>query len=349
MLAQIANGSMLKTLNYLFQTLIALIAVIVLLKILAMDLLNDHLVRARASGAVFARTVASPPWGLRLRGSIQLALHAVVQGRGWLWLDDATRDPVQLSPGDVTLVRGGPDHYIGHAPGVDCLEPEDFQAHHTHDGRSDDPQATVFLCGAYRLSGDIGRGLLNALPQVLTLSAAVGDPLRDVIGLLSHELASPEPGHPTVLDRLLDILLVLAIRTSLRRSTTAPRWYQASADPRLNGALQAIHQDTGHSWSVPELAKISGLSRAAFARTFRDALGQTPMQYLTDWRMALARDYLRNGELGLAKIANAIGYGSPYAFAAAFRRHHGLPPRAWRQRELTHTGSPVVSDGIHPG
>lgn len=87
------------------------------------------------------------------------------------------------------------------------------------------------------------------------------------------------------------------------------------------------------TWSVPELATITGLSRAAFARTFRDALGQTPMQYLTDWRMALARDHLRNGELSMTSIARAVGYSSPYAFAAAFRRLHGEPPGTWRQRE----------------
>jgi AraC-like DNA-binding protein len=71
------------------------------------------------------------------------------------------------------------------------------------------------------------------------------------------------------------------------------------------------------------------------------------MQYLTDWRMSLARDYLRNGELGLAEIANVIEYGSPYAFAAAFRRHHGDPPGAWPQRELTRTTSRVAGDRIH--
>lgn len=165
-------------------------------------------------------------------------------------------------------------------------------------------------------------------------------------------LAVPRAGFPRArsghcADRLLDILLVLAIRISFRQGAPAPRWYQASADPRLKAALQAIHEDAGHPWSVPELAKISGLSRAAFARIFGDALGQTPMQYLTDWRMTLARDYLRNGELSLTKTADVIGYGSPYAFAAAFRRHHGCPPGAWRQQELSRIGSPAVSDGIH--
>lgn len=312
-----------------------------------MDLLRDHLARARAGGAVFARTVAEPPWGLRLAGAIQLSVHTVARGRGWLWFDaDAQRRAVELVPGEVTLVRGGPDHYIGHEPGTDCLEPEEFRARHAADGESDTPAATVFLCGAYRFSGDIGNGLLEALPQVLTLQAAVGDPLRDVISLLSHELAHPEPGQATVLDRLLDVLLVLALRSDFRRNPNAPRWYRAAADPRLGPALQALHEDAGRPWSVPELAAVSGLSRAAFARVFHEALGQTPMQYLTDWRMALARDHLRTGDLGMTGIARSVGYSSPYAFAAAFRRHHGEPPGAWRQREATRDRETRPS-GIH--
>jgi len=125
-----------------------------------------------------------------------------VRAPGWVvgssqsWLDDDPGSAVELSPGDVTLVRGGPDHYIGHEPGAECLEPDELRARHGQDGRADDARATVFLCGAYRFSGDIGSGLLDALPQVLPLSAGVGDPLRDVIALLSRELAAPEPGSP---------------------------------------------------------------------------------------------------------------------------------------------------------
>jgi AraC-like DNA-binding protein len=312
-----------------------------------MDLLYDHLIRARAAGAVFARTVAEPPWGLRLGGSIQLAVHTVVRGRGYLWLSTPGSE-VELSPGTVALVRGGVDHYIGHAPGADCLEPEEFRARHAQAGPGDNPHATVFLCGAYQFSGDVASGLLDALPQVMTLSPAIDDPLRDVITLLSRELVRTEPGQQIVLDRLLDLLLVLAIRSDFRRSATAPRWYRAAADPRLSAALQAMHENAAHQWTVPELAAISGLSRAAFARAFREALGQAPMQYLTEWRMTLARDLLRAGDLGLAQIADAVGYGSPFAFAAAFRRHHGDPPGTWRQREraaadrrllITHPGS----------
>jgi AraC-like DNA-binding protein len=297
------------------------------------DVLQDHLARARASGGVFARSVAQPPWGLRLPGTIQLAVHAVVQGRAWLWLDDP-RAPLELAPGDVALVRGGPDHHIAHEPAATCLSPDQFRARHAGDERSGDRRASVFLCGAYRFSGDVGRGLLEALPPILPLSAAADDPLHEVIALLSRELTAPASGQQTVLDRLLDVLLVLAMRACFQRSANAPRWYRASADPRLSPALSAMHADAAHSWTVPELAAVSGLSRAAFARSFQQALGQAPMQYLTDWRMTLARDHLRTGELALAQIAARTGYASPYAFAAAFRRHHGQPPGRWRKREL---------------
>jgi AraC-like DNA-binding protein len=311
-----------------------------------MDLLNDHLIRARAAGAVFARTVAEPPWGLRLGGSIQLAVHTVVRGRGYLWLN-TPGSVVELSPGTVALVRGGPDHYIGHEPGADCLEPEEFRARHAHVDPGDSPQATVFLCGAYQFSGDVGGGLLDALPPVMTLSAAIDDPLRDVITLLSRELVRTEPAQQIVLDRLLDLLLVLAIRSDFRHSATAPRWYRASADPRLSAALQAMHENAARPWTVPELAAVSGLSRAAFARAFREALGQAPMQYLTGWRMTLARDHLRADDLSLAQIADATGYGSPFAFAAAFRRHHGAPPGAWRQQQRAASDPRPLT--THPG
>jgi AraC-like DNA-binding protein len=316
-----------------------------------MDLLQDHLARARASGGVFARTVAAPPWGLRLPGTIQLALHAVVQGRAWLWLDDP-RAALELAPGELALVRGGPDHHLAHEPAAPCLEPAEFKARHADHEHADDRRATVFVCGAYRFSGDVGGALLGALPQVLPLSAAVGDPLHDVIAVLSRELGASQPGQQTVLDRLLDVLLVLAIRTSFNTSSSAPRWYQASADPPLSAALHAIHDDAAHPWTVPELAAVGGLSRAAFARRFQRALGETPMQYLTGWRMTLARDYLRTGQPTLAQVAERTGYASPYAFAAAFRRHHGQPPGLWRQQQRQRPApagdsTPTAGDGVH--
>ena len=187
-----------------------------------MDLLHDHLVRARASGAVFARSVALPPWGLTLPGSIQLSLHTVLRGQLWLWLDDPT-EAVRLLPGDLALVVGGCDHHIAHEPSSDlCMSHEQFWARDV--GDPDDPDAAIFLCGAYRLAGDVGRGLTQAPPPILVIRPAPHDQVHDVVSLISRELSDSTPGQQTVLDRLLDVLLVMGMRAWFAQSATAPRW-----------------------------------------------------------------------------------------------------------------------------
>jgi AraC-like DNA-binding protein len=293
------------------------------------DLLKEHLTRARASGGIFARTVARPPWGICLPGTIQLTIHAVIHGEAWLWLNEPEA-AIKLVAGDVALVRGGSDHNFAHSPHAQCLTAHEFfGAEHRDDAQ--DPDATIFLCGAYQFAGDVGGQLLAALAPTLTLSPTHEDPLHDVISLLSRELETTAPGQQTILDRLLDVVLIHAMRAAYRDNPRSPGWYRASSDSRLNPALRAMHGDPGHAWAVPELAALSGLSRAAFARVFQQTLGQAPMQYLTEWRMTLARDHLRSGDLTLTQIAQRTGYTSPYAFASAFRRHHGEPPGRWRQ------------------
>ena len=261
----------------------------------------------------------------------------MVQGHAWLWTE-GNDDPLELAPGDLALVRGGPDHYVAHEPGAHCVSPAEFRSLHAGDvhpgdAGSPDHRSAVFLCGAYRFAGDIGKGLVEALPPVLSLPASVDDPIHAVVTLLSRELSHVEPGQQTVLDRLLDVLVVLGLRAGLTRSATAPAWFRAASDPRLSPALQAMHANAGQPWTVDELAKLANMSRATFARVFQQALGQAPMTYLSDWRMTLARDLLLVQDTTLAEIAGRVGYSSVYSFATAFHRHHGEPPGRWRQRE----------------
>jgi AraC-like DNA-binding protein len=295
-----------------------------------MDLMQEHLIRARASGGVFARSAAIPPWGLRLSG-IQLAVHAVVQGHAWLWTE-AGEDPLELTPGDLALVRGGPDHFIACQPGAQCVSPDEFRSLHAADEEKLGARGAVFLCGAYRFAGDIGAGLVEALPPVLLLPASIDDPVHGVVTLLSREMAHPGPGQQTVLDRLLDVLVVLGLRVGLARSASTPAWFRADSDPRLSQALQAMHGKPAEPWTVDDLAKLSCMSRATFGRVFQQTLGQAPMKYLADWRMTLARDLLLDQDTTLAKIASQVGYSSEYAFATAFRRHHAQPPGRWRRQ-----------------
>ena len=295
-----------------------------------MDLLQDHLIRARATGGVFARSAANPPWGLRLSG-IQLAVHAVIEGQLWLWTEEGD-DAVALRSGDLAFVRGGPDHFLAHEPGAPCVPHDEFRRDQATDEAQLGSQGAVFLCGAYQFAGDIGAGLVDALPPVLTVPASVDDPIHGVLTLLSREMTHPQPGQQTVLDRLLDVLVVLGLRTGLARSADAPAWFRALGDQRLSRALQAIHESPDQQWTVDKLAKVAVMSRASLARNFQHTLGLTPMQYLVEWRMTLARDLLLTDGLSLTQVAERIGYSSPYAFATAFRRHHGEAPGRWRRQ-----------------
>jgi AraC-like DNA-binding protein len=294
-----------------------------------MDVLQDQLARARSSGGVFARSTACPPWGMSLPGTIALTVHVVLRGRAYLWLDDP-EDAAELRTGELALVPGGGDHHLAHDPRAACLPHEEFLQRGIGEASPEHPDAAVFMCGAYRFPGEVGRGLVRAIPPLLVVRPQADDSLHAAIALISHELTRPAPGQQTVLDRLLDLLVVFALRAAFEHGPTPPRWFHAANDPRLGPALHAIHSRPEQPWTVPQLAALSGLSRPAFARNFERALGQSPMRYLTDWRMTLARDHLRMDELSLTEIAERVGYGSTNAFATAFHRHHGDPPGTWR-------------------
>lgn len=283
--------------------------------------------RARATGATFARSVVDPPWGLRLPAETQLAVHAMVRGDGFLWLDDPA-EAVTLRAGDIALVRGSRVHHLASTPGGTCVGLEDFRS---SPWAETSVSTSVFLCGAYRFAGDVGENLVAALPPLLHLRPQPGDRLRVAAELLSLELADELAGQQTVLDRLLDVILVQALRHHFSDpATQAPPWYAGGAHPALKNPLQAMHDHPEHPWTVSELARLAGVSRSTFARLFHDVLAQTPMDYLADWRMSLARDALRDSTDTLAVIAQGCGYSSPFAFSAAFTRRHGESPGKWR-------------------
>lgn len=304
----------------------------------SVDVLTDLLQRSRARGAAFSRTTGHGEWGLRFPGgAVALAVHAVVEGEVHIWTADPAQS-VRLLGGDLALVREPPAQHLAHAPGASCRPSAEVMTAGT--GVSDrielgcpaDGPAANFFCGAYRFDGDLHRTLLDALPPLLHVRPPAGSMLRATLDLLAGEMLRDEPGQQTLLDRLLDVALVQIIRDHFATgAAAAPAWFRASADERIGAALRAMHADPAHPWTVAELARRAALSRSAFARQFTDLLGMAPLSYLNDWRMALARERLRDGEDRLAAIATSLGYASEFSFAAAFKRRHGIAPGRWRR------------------
>jgi AraC-like DNA-binding protein len=315
-----------------------------------MDVLTDLLTRSRARGAAFARTSARGNWGIAFPAVAGPTVHTVLDGGLALWTTDPG-EALALRPGDVVLVRQETKQHVGHAPGASCVPIESLAAaspdRHIILDRPGGAGHAAFFCGAYMFEGDLSAGLLSSLPPTLRLQPAAGSSLRGTTDMIARELLHDEPGQQTLLDRLLDVALVQILREHLATSQdSAPAWYRGSSDPHLGSALRAIHANPGHPWTVAKLAAHASLSRAAFARRFTLHLGVAPLTYVTDWRMALARERLRDTDDGIAAIAHGLGYASEFSFATAFKRHQGIAPGRWRNdaRATAQTHDSATSD-----
>jgi AraC-like DNA-binding protein len=311
----------------------------------AVDVLTDRLQRSRARGAAFSHTTVHGSWGVRFPAGPSVSVHTIVAGEAHLWAD-APEQAIRLVSGDIVLVRESIQHQMAHAPGEACVPFADLVLDATRRRRlaAGDGPSTVFFCGAYDFEGDLCRSMLDALPATFRLRPASGSTLRATMDLLGREMLRDEPGQQALLDRLLDVALVQVLREHFNAGDlSAPAWFRASGDPHVGPALRALHADPARHWTVADLAAESAMSRSAFARRFTELLGLGPLAYLTDWRMALARERLRDTDDRLAAIARYLGYGSEFAFAAAFKRHHGAAPGRWRA--ATRAAMPVQVPG----
>jgi AraC-like DNA-binding protein len=313
---------------------------------------------------VFSHSTVSGSWGLRFEEVPGVAVHAIVDGEMHLWAEDPA-DALPLLPGDVVLVRGSVVHHMAHEAGAPCDPLEEHLAAGLQQspsrrfvtGAVQDRPSAVFFCGAYMFEGDLCDGLLDALPDLVRLRPAAGSLLRATMDLLAREVLRDEPGQQTLLDRLLDVALIQVLREHFAaHQASAPAWFRALADPRIGAVLRAVHASPGRHWTVAELAGEALLSRAAFARRFAAQLGVGPLAYLNDWRMALARERLRDSDDGLAAIAESLGYASEFSFAAAFKRRYGTPPGRWRtrahtagDRRPTPAHAPLHEERVQPG
>lgn len=303
------------------------------------DALAGLLESPRARGAFLLRVVLDPPWSMRVQDGAPLALLAML--RGSAWVTPATGAAREMRAGEVTVVRGPEPYVVADAPetppqvlidpGQRCTT---LDGRHLADamdqgvrswGNSPDGSA-VMLVGAYEHVSAVGQRLLRALPDLLVLRTTAS--AASLISLLGEEIVRDEPGQEIVLDRLLDLLLISVLRTWFARpDANAPAWYRAQGDPVVGSALRLLQNDPARPWSVAGLAAEVGVSRATLARRFTDLVGEPPMTYLTEWRLTLAADLLREPSTTVAAAARQVGYTNPFALSAAYKRVRGASPR----------------------
>ena len=193
---------------------------------------------------------------------------------------------------------------------------------------------TSLICGVFLLHDALLNPLLAALPNVLKVSVnhqSKYPRLYGVVKLMEQEFQPQTMGNSFVLQRYLEILCAEAIRTHVDNLPEQSKgWLSALKDPVIGRAIEIIHAQPGYKWSVKNLADKVTISPSRFAARFSETLGESPMIYITKWRMYIASQMLDDNQFSIDQIASEVGYESMAAFSRAFKRHVGLPPATWR-------------------
>jgi AraC-like DNA-binding protein len=289
------------------------------------------LLRPRAAGTKMIHGAGR--WGCRRPRTAYASFGLVLKGTCWLAVDG--QEPLRLAAGDFVLMPANPGFTIGSDLGCEIISPDAQEDEVCRDGAiwHGDPnlEPDFKLLGGYLQPDSVNGTLLGSLlPSLVHIQAS--DPaagrLKRTIDLIVEEALADRPGRALVVDRLTEVLLVEALRYGNEHvdALGQPGLLAGLTDPPLARALRQLHGDVARAWSVGELAREAGLSRSAFSERFSQKVGRPPMQYLIDWRMALAKAMLQRDATPLEAIAAAIGYQSASAFSTAFRREVGSSP-----------------------
>ncbi|MFD6286840.1 AraC family transcriptional regulator [Streptomyces sp. NPDC060205] len=296
---------------------------------------------ADAIGLLRPRTVIGPSlraagtWALRFDTFLHVRIGGLVHGTCWLILEG--HEPVLLHEGD-TFMMGNPPPYVL----ASTLDASPRPAKQVLAGAADgfvrigpESEENLYLCVGHIAFDDRNAALLTDLLPPLVI-VRVDDPhggrLAQLIDLLATEVGLTAAGGPLVQNHLAQILLVHMLRAHAARTERPTGWLGALNEDGIGSALRALHADVAHSWSLQELARISNMSRSAFAHAFKNHVGVPPLEYLIHWRMSLARDALARDTLSISELARATGYQSESAFSTAFRRVVGSSPAQFRNQ-----------------
>lgn len=284
--------------------------------------------------APFSKVVSgSGAWRVHRSGSGQAFYCVILDGSSRLAVDGHA--PIDLQSGDFVLTPA--IHELTMTSAVDTTTGDidpltvTLLPGETRHGNPDGPPDVRLLVGQFTFGSPDASLLLSLLPQLILVREERR--LATIVQLVTDEARAQRPTRDLILARLMEVLLLEAIRSTV--AAEAPNGLlRGLADDRLAAALRRMHEEPTRGWTVEQLAREASLSRSAFFNRFRNAMGVAPMEYLLSWRMAMAKSLLRGGEDGVKEVAEKVGYGSASAFSVAFTRHVGLPPARYAQNDV---------------
>lgn len=307
-----------------------------------MDCLSDALNRVRFKSYIHCNSEFTAPWGLRMPGFAGHAAFLVMLRGGCVVSFDDTNETYSLAAGEIMLLPRGSGAIIRDSPSSAVADFMEVKSGPPPRGEvwkyGGGGALTSILMGCFEFDMHLKNPLIESLPGVIYLKA---DQLQTepwfetTLRFLASETASNRPGSDILIGRLTDMFFIQIVRAFMmlhKDCTETTGWLKGLSDPQIGSALRLIHEQPAAPWTVASLAREVGLSRTTFAVKFSSLMKETPMDYLTRWRMQEAVTLMEKGEESIPAIATAIGYTSEAAFAKAFKREVGEAPGAFRRK-----------------
>ncbi|ACD20657.1 AraC family transcriptional regulator [Paraburkholderia phytofirmans] len=287
-------------------------------------------------GARFSKLVlGTGSWRVRHSDSGRAFYYVILEGACRMAIEG--NEPIELVSGDFVLIPAAygvsMSSLVPPPPGVETLAPRALGNNEFGIGDPDGPIDLRMMVGHCSFGSPDASLLVSLLPQIVHVRGV--DRLATLVQLVRDESRAQRPAREVVLSRLLEVLLIEALR-STAETTASPGLVRGLSDARLAAAIRVMHEHPTRAWTVADLAKEAALSRSTFFERFNRAVGVAPMEYLLTWRMALAKNLLRRNEGRVAEVAQRVGYSSASTFSVAFTRHVGRPPSQYaREEQLT--------------
>ena len=300
----------------------------------ANDPLGETLHQLRLNGSLYCRSELSGDWSLAmplLPG--KMMFHIITAGQCWLQLDSEA--PRLLEQGALVLVTQGQGHIISSDPqlaSTPLFEAGVQQISERYEVLqiAGEGEKTELTCGVMSFDQVAGQQLIQQLPALLLLDRleqSSQDWLSSTLEFIAAEAQQLKPGGETIITHLADILIIQLIRYWMEQSPQANKgWVGALRDKHIGIALRAIHHRPEKNWTVGSLAQECGMSRSGFSARFSQLVGNSVKNYLTEWRMNLACQRLKQNSVPLIVLAEELGYNSEAAFSRAFKRVMGISP-----------------------
>jgi AraC-like DNA-binding protein len=297
---------------------------------------------------------------LSLHSKHVIILHLVTEGQGYVRLEDGK--PLPLAAGDIVILPHGHAHRMGNGPPVAPMNSEQTLRRVLTEGLKlsrfgGGGDVTKLICGYMTCDPQLSRMLLAGLPTIMKLNIrehVSGRWLEDTLRYSVEQAGAADPGGAAVAAKLSEALFVETLRRYIAGLPQAQTgWLAGVRDPDVGKALALLHREPAQPWTIASLANEVGLSRSVLAERFRHYLSETPIGYLTRWRMHLAAQLLRSTSKSVAEVAGDVGYESEPSFNRAFKRALGLPPARFRSQvkppRTSSIGAEAANDQLKAG